>query len=83
MPNTQSDIMKTWDCEYTANQEGAKSFSSTDALEAAHMHETTQINLKIYFHIKTHYENIRGLLCTILCIKRTKMREKRNRRDLQ
>lgn len=41
MPYTQSDIMKTWDCEYTANQERAKSFSSADALEAAHMHMDT------------------------------------------
>lgn len=29
------------------------------------------VNLKIYFHIKRHYENIRWLLYTVLCIKRT------------
>lgn len=29
------------------------------------------VNLKIYFHIKRHYENIRWLLYTLLCIKRT------------
>ena len=36
----------------------------------AQMIHNAWINLKIYFHIKkTLYENIRGLLCTILCIK--------------
>lgn len=47
----------------------------TDAFEAkgyVHTVWDTHMNLKIYFHIKTHYENIRGLLCTIVCIKEQK-----------
>lgn len=56
MPHTQSVIMKTWDwrvgCKPQIKSEPS-CFSSTDALEAARIHIwDTEINLKIYFHIK-------------------------------